>query len=164
MLLIETKILLTKQELRLSKQLSLKKVTKRKVPLPFKLIMIRQLLKQLLEKKLVSKLMTIKEEELLQLPETPWDSLILKTKVSMVTCTVPDSLLLNKETKLNSTEPWTPLKSAQLSILPFNPLSDPFQKKDLKKLQFPLINHTLEPSLIHLPDNLSNNYNHKLKL
>jgi len=71
MLLIETKILLTKQELRLSKQLSLKKVTKRKVPLPFKLIMIRQLLKQLLEKKLVSKLMTIKEEELLQLPETP---------------------------------------------------------------------------------------------
>ena len=71
MLLIETKMLLIKQELRLSKQLSPKKVTKRKVPIPLKLTMIRQLLKHLLQKKLVSKLTTIKEEEPLQLPETP---------------------------------------------------------------------------------------------
>ena len=71
MLLIETKILLTKQELKLSNQLFPKRLKKRKILVTLPLATRKLEMKHPLMKKLVSKLTTTKEEEPLQLPETP---------------------------------------------------------------------------------------------
>ena len=164
MLLTETNKLLIEQELKLLIQLFPKKMTKRKVYQPYKLTMIRQPPKPLLLIKKDSKLTTTKEEEPLQLPETPWDSSTPKTRESTESNTVKDSLFPNKETKLNSTEPWTEMKSTQPSSLPSKASSDPSQKTDLIKLQSPPTNHTSVPLLTQLLDNLFNNYNQQLKL
>jgi hypothetical protein len=58
-------------EKKLSKLLFLKRVTKRKVLILSLPEMLRPLMKLLLERRMDSKLMTTKEEELLQQPETP---------------------------------------------------------------------------------------------
>jgi len=103
--LTEINKLLIKQELQHSMQLFLKRMMRRKELLLSPLSKIRPLKKLLLEKRMVSRLMTTKEEELLHQPETPKDSSIPKTRDSTVICTVPDTHFPNKETKLNSTEP-----------------------------------------------------------
>jgi len=72
--LTEINKLLTKQELQHSMQLFLKRMTRRKELLLSPLFKIRLLKKLPLKKRMVSRLMTTKEEELLHLPETPKDS------------------------------------------------------------------------------------------
>jgi hypothetical protein len=69
--LIETNKLLIMLEKKLSKLLFLKRVTKRKVLILSLPEMLRPLMKLLLKRRMDSKLMTTKEEELLQQPETP---------------------------------------------------------------------------------------------